>query len=102
MVPFLAAMSYIEYRYLAKEKQATFFKDLIGEWRLLLSTGLALLAMQVTYLMSGERTVMAHATIFTNLTPFMLVLLRVALRQKVHKLEVAGTALALLGCVITV
>ena len=80
MAPFLAAISYIEYLYLPKHKKESYFRDLIREWKLLLNTGLALLAMQVTYLMSGERTVMAHATIFTNLTPFMLVLLRVVMR----------------------
>ena len=50
------------------------------EKKLILITGLSLLVMQVTYLMAGERTVMAHATIFTNLTPFMLVMLRIIMR----------------------
>jgi drug/metabolite transporter (DMT)-like permease len=58
--------------------------------------------MQIFYLISGELTVMAHATLFTNLTPFMLVLLRYALRQKVHRLENIGTIIAIFGCIITI
>lgn len=80
MVPFLAVFSYIEYRYLPKEKQETYYSSLMKEKKLILITGLSLLVMQVTYLMAGERTVMAHATIFTNLTPFMLVMLRIIMR----------------------
>ena len=80
MVPFLAVFSYIEYRYLPKKKQETYYSSLMKEKKLILITGLSLLVMQVTYLMAGERTVMAHATIFTNLTPFMLVMLRIIMR----------------------
>jgi drug/metabolite transporter (DMT)-like permease len=68
----------------------------------LFNCGLSLLAMQVTYLLSGYYTVMAHATLFTNLTPFMLVILRFFMRQEIHRLEIIGTFVALLGCIITV
>jgi len=58
--------------------------------------------MQIFYLLSGELTVMAHATLFTNLTPFMLVLLRLMKKQKIHKLENVGTLIAIVGCIITI
>jgi drug/metabolite transporter (DMT)-like permease len=64
--------------------------------------GCSLLAMQVTYLMSGVYTIMTHATLFTNLTPFMLVILRFIMREQLHRLEVYGTAISIIGCVITV
>ena len=109
MVPFLIVMSFIEVKY---RNQKLPQKERIGiellmrklwEARLdLILCGFSLLAMQVTYLMSGYYTIMTHATLFTNLTPFMLVILRFILREKLHKYETIGTVIAIVGCAITV
>jgi drug/metabolite transporter (DMT)-like permease len=109
MVPFLIVMSCIEVKY---RNQKLPQKERIGiellmrklwEARLdLVLCGFSLLAMQVTYLMSGYYTIMTHATLFTNLTPFMLVILRFIMREKLHKYETIGTVIAIVGCVVTV
>ena len=109
MVPFLLVMSCIEVKY---RNQKLPQKERIGiellmrklwEARLdLVLCGFSLLAMQVTYLMSGYYTIMTHATLFTNLTPFMLVILRFLMREKLHKYETIGTVIAIVGCAITV
>lgn len=109
MVPFLIVMSFIEVKY---RNQKLPQKERIGiellmrklwEARLdLILCGFSLLAMQVTYLMSGYYTIMTHATLFTNLTPFMLVILRFIMREKLHKYETIGTVIAIVGCVVTV
>jgi len=89
MVPFLILLSVIEVWYFRRQQQGTTFKNIdfqsllrmINEAKVdLFNCGLSLLAMQVTYLLSGYYTVMAHATLFTNLTPFMLVILRFFMR----------------------
>lgn len=97
MVPFLFLMSYFEYIKNGKRAPLMF-----AHWKPQLLCGIYLLIMQITYQLSGEFTVMAHATIFTNTTPFMLVIMRIALRQNIHGLELGGTALALIGCLLTV
>ena len=58
--------------------------------------------MQVFYLFSGELTVMAHASLFSNLTPFMLVLIRYVKREKINRLENFGTFIALMGYILTI
>jgi drug/metabolite transporter (DMT)-like permease len=109
MVPFLIVMSCIEVKYKnqkLEQKERIGFELLIRkiwEARLdLVLCGFSLLAMQVTYLMSGYYTIMTHATLFTNLTPFMLVILRFLMREKLHKFETIGTVIAIVGCAITV
>jgi drug/metabolite transporter (DMT)-like permease len=110
MVPFLIVMSYIEVKYRnqklpQKEEQLGFELLMRKLWETrsdLLLCGLCLLAMQVTYLMSGYYTIMTHATLFTNLSPFMLVILRFIMREKLHKYETIGTVIAIIGCIVTV
>ena len=109
MVPFLVALSFLEIMYMNRKRppgDQIIFKKVcsqIYEARIdLVLCGLSLLAMQVTYLLSGDLTIMTHATLFTNLTPFMLVVLRFVMRQKIHKLETYGTVIAILGCIVTV
>ena len=109
MVPFLIVMSCIEVKY---RNQKLPQKERIGIellmrklWEArsdLVLCGFSLLAMQVTYLMSGYYTIMTHATLFTNLTPFMLVILRFLMREKLHKYETIGTVIAIVGCAVTV
>ena len=108
MVPFLIVMSYIEVRFMNQrlsQKEQIGLKQLMNkvlEARLdLFLCGCSLLTMQVTYLTSGCYTIMTHATLFSNLAPFMLVILRFIMRDTLHKYEIIGTVIAILGCAVT-
>lgn len=57
--------------------------------------------MQVCYLISGEYTIMTHCCLLINLSGIIIVAQRMVLGHAVHFLEKIGTAIALVGCVIT-
>lgn len=59
-------------------------------------------AMSVSYIMSGEYTIMSHATLFTNLSGFMIVFYRLFCNKTVHIYEMIGSAVAISGCVLTI
>jgi drug/metabolite transporter (DMT)-like permease len=58
--------------------------------------------MSLCNVFSGEYTIMSHAMIFSNLGGILIVIYSIVKRQFVHKLEIIGTIIALLGCFITI
>lgn len=56
--------------------------------------------MSVGYMWSAQYTIMSHASIFNSLGGAIIVLVRLILRKFVHKLELLGTLIALLGCTV--
>jgi hypothetical protein len=58
--------------------------------------------MQVCYILSGEYTIMTHCCILINLSGILIVMQRIIYKQRVHKLEIIGTVIALTGCVVTI
>ena len=76
MMPFMIACSLFEIR----NSWNTIGNVIMSNKLLVLEAGFALLIMQIFYLLSGEYTVMSHATLFTNTTPFFLVIFRLIKR----------------------
>ena len=57
--------------------------------------------MSLGYTWSAEYIIMSHSSIFNSLGGVFIVIGRLFLRRYVHKLEILGTGIALLGCVAT-
>lgn len=58
--------------------------------------------MSLSNVFAGQYTIMTHCLIFSNLGGIVLVIVSLVRRIFVHKLEIIGTSIALLGCLITV
>ena len=58
--------------------------------------------MSLCNVFAGSYTIMTHALIFSNLGGIVLVVYSLIRRIFVHKLEIIGTSIAVLGCLITV
>ncbi|CDW88380.1 drug metabolite transporter superfamily [Stylonychia lemnae] len=63
---------------------------------------ISLFLVQITYLISGQYTIISHATILSSLGGAIIVVLRFITKQQVHKYEYLGILLAMIGCVISV
>ena len=57
---------------------------------------------QILFILSGQYTIMSHASIFANLGGAMLVLHRFIMRRPVHKYEFHGLIVASIGSMISV
>ena len=57
--------------------------------------------MSFGYIWSGEYTIMSHVNIFNNLGGVLIIIGCLIMRKAVHRFELVGTGIALLGCVIT-
>ena len=51
---------------------------------------------------AGQYTIMSHVLIFSNLGGVLIVIFSILRGRFVHKLEIFGTAIALIGCTVTV
>jgi drug/metabolite transporter (DMT)-like permease len=51
---------------------------------------------------SGTYTIMSHSLIFSNLGGILIVIHSLIARRFVHKLEIVGTIIAIVGCMLTV
>jgi drug/metabolite transporter (DMT)-like permease len=99
MLPFLLAGAMVEL-YLNKDFD---IKDVIT-WstiKTLLFLGVTGNMMSLGYIWSAEYTIMSHASIFNSLGGVVIVIARLATKRYVHHLEIAGTAIAVAGCFVT-
>lgn len=69
---------------------------------LTLSGAFALNMMQITYILSGQYTLISHASIFSNLGGPSIVIYRFTRREPIHTLEYFGLLSSFVGCVLTV
>ena len=58
--------------------------------------------MQFTFFYSGSFTIFSHAYIFSSSGGMLIIIYRLITRQKVHRFEIYGTVLAIIGCVVNV
>jgi drug/metabolite transporter (DMT)-like permease len=58
--------------------------------------------MMLGYFMSGSLTIFSHACIFTSLGGIIIVIYKLIKRETIHKYEIIGTIISLVGCVITI
>ncbi|CDW85422.1 UNKNOWN [Stylonychia lemnae] len=102
MIPFLILISIIDLKTQAKDfslKSIWQNKNTrIGIMQLSLSFNLV----QIFFILSGQYTIMSHASIFSNLGGAMLVIHRVILRQPTHRWEYSGVIIAMVGSIISV
>jgi hypothetical protein len=56
--------------------------------------------MSFGYIWSAEYTIMSHASIFNSLGGGLIVIYRLLRKRSVHKLEIVGTLVSLLGCTV--
>jgi hypothetical protein len=56
--------------------------------------------MSFGYIWSAEYTIMSHASIFNSLGGGFIVIYRLLMKKQVHKLEILGTLISLMGCTI--
>lgn len=58
--------------------------------------------MSLSNVFSGQYTIMSHALIFSNLGGVVIVVYNLITRKFVHKLEIFGTLIAVIGCSMSV
>ncbi len=57
--------------------------------------------MNVFYIMSGKYTIIAHACMFSNMGALLIVFYRLMRKLPIHKYELIGVAIAIMGCFLT-
>jgi hypothetical protein len=100
MLPFLIAMASVQTYYDKKFR----FKDVMNwsTFKFILIVAFIGDLMSLANVFSGQYTIMSHALIFSNLGGVIIVIYSLVRRTFVHKLEIIGTGIALLGCLIAV
>lgn len=58
--------------------------------------------MSLGHVYSGQYSIISHTLIFSNLGGILIVFFMLIRRQYVNKYEILGTAIALVGCLLTV
>lgn len=100
MIPYLwvagAVQMYFEKDFSIKR---LFKKDLLKKFIVM---GVIGDCMSLCHLLAGTYSIMTHAFVFQNLGGSLIVLYSLLRGIEVHKLELIGTAVSLLGCLITV
>ena len=100
MLPFLSIMAAVQ-TYFDKDFA---FKDIINwqTFKKIFIVGLIGDCMSLCGTFAGQYTIMSHALIFSNLGGVLIVIFSVIRGIFVHKQEILGTVIALVGCIITV
>lgn len=100
MLPFLIIMASVQTYYDKKFK----FKDIMNWETLKFILIVAFIGdlMSLTNVFAGQYTIMTHALIFSNLGGIVLVIYSLIRRIFVHKLEIIGCSIAIIGCLVTV
>eukprot|EP00347_Sterkiella_histriomuscorum_P015110 403358284 len=102
MIPFLFVMCIYE----IKTKYKTFkLTTLITQKQMILDQlylGSSFLLIQIGYIISGQYTIMSHASILSNLGGVFIVVFRVLRGKSVHKLEYVGLVIAFVGTIVSV
>ena len=100
MLPFLTIMALFQTYFDKKFK----FRDILtwSTLRTMVVIGFVgdLMSLCGTY--AGQYTIMSHVLIFSNLGGVLIVIFAVFRGEFVHKLEIFGTVIALIGCTVTV
>lgn len=70
--------------------------------RFILTVALIGDCMSLFNVFSGTYTIMSHSLIFSNLGGILIVIHSLISRRFVHKLEIVGCIIAIVGCMLTV
>ena len=102
MLPFLVILSIYE----SKTKYKTFklssnFTSLDLSYSFV-CLGISFMMVQIGYILSGQYTIMSHASILSNLGGAFIVVGRVIMRKPVHNLEYLGLLIAFVGSAISI
>jgi hypothetical protein len=99
MFPFLLVASLIEVFFYKDFR----FRDIInlGFIIKLIIFGICGNLMSFGYIWSAEYTIMSHVNIFNNLGGVIIIICCLVLRKAVHRLEIYGTLITVIGCIIT-
>eukprot|EP00347_Sterkiella_histriomuscorum_P020063 403339242 len=64
--------------------------------------GVSFMLMQIAYILSGQYTIMSHASIFSNLGGPFVVIYRAIIKKPVHKYEYLGLFIAFVGTIVSI
>lgn len=99
MIPFLLVSAFIQIR-LTKDFH---FKS-IFKWenlKLIAIVSFFMNGMSISHVVAGHYTIMSHAFLFGNLASILIVLYSIVLCKPIHRLEVVGTGISIIGCCVT-